>query len=240
MIELTGFDTAEVDFVLDAQAEANAPDCNVDDEVPPIPDSGDAVTQPGDLWLLGPHRLLCADATIAESYERLLDGDRAALIFADSPYNVPIEGPVSRLGKARHREFAMASGEMTSDQFSGFLETAFTHMATHSADGAIHFICMDWRHMGETLAAEKTGRRTRLLELDPLYCDTIVRRWQAFTVKRARHADGGLSFEEMEEQRSVEANPTIADPDDDLLAHVEGKHRRDGAAAGQEVVSRNQ
>jgi hypothetical protein len=74
-IELTGFDTAEVDFVLDAQAEADAPDQNIDDGVPPIPDSGDAVTRPGDLWKLGPHRLLCADATQANSYQRLL-GDR--------------------------------------------------------------------------------------------------------------------------------------------------------------------
>ena len=75
------------------------------------------------------------------------------MIFTDPPYNVPVEGHVSGLGKVRHREFAMASGEMTSDQFRRFLEAVFAHMAAHSTDGAIHFICMDWRHMGEILAA---------------------------------------------------------------------------------------
>ena len=99
------------------------------------------------------HRLLCGDATIAGSYERLLGDDRAALNFTDPPYNVPIEGHESGLGKVRLREFAMASGELTPDQFSGFLETVFAHMAANSADGSIHFICMDWRHIAETLAA---------------------------------------------------------------------------------------
>jgi hypothetical protein len=152
-IELAGFDTAEIDLVLDSRAEANAPDCNNDDEVPPIPESGNAVTRPGDRWELGRHRLLCADATIASSYEKLLGDDRASMIFTDPPYNVPIEGHVSGLGRVRHREFAMASGEMNAEQFRDFLETVFAHMAAHSRDGAIHFICMDWRHMVETLAA---------------------------------------------------------------------------------------
>ena len=223
----------------------------------------------------------------------------------------------------------MASGEMTPDQFRDFLETVFANMASSSANGAIHFICMDWRHMGETLAAgkavyselknlcvwaksnggmgtfyrsrhelifafktgtaqhinnfelgqtgryrtnvwdyagvngfgrgrddalamhptvkpvalvadaikdcsrrrqivldpfagsgttliaaEKTGRRAYVLELDPLYCDTVIRRWQALTGKRARHADTRLGFEEMEERRSAEAGRTAAEPHD--------------------------
>ena len=231
----------------------------------------------------------------------------------------------------------MASGEMTSIQFRGFLKTVFAHMAAHSVDGSIHFICMDWRHMGETvaageavygelknlcvwaksnggmgtfyrsrhelifafkngtaphintfelgqtgryrtnvweyagvnsfgrgrddflamhptvkpvalvadaikdcsrrrqivldpfagsgttlIAAEKTGRRARVMELDPLYCDTIIRRWQILTGKRAQHADMGLSFEEMEEQRPAEASP-MADADDDFLADLYGR-----------------
>jgi 16S rRNA G966 N2-methylase RsmD len=314
-IELAGFETVEADLVLDAHAEANAPDRDIDDDVPPNPESGIAVTRPGDYWELGRHRLLCADATIAGSYDRLLGDDIASMIFTDPPYNVPVDGHVSGLGKVRHREFAMASGEMTPDQFGGFLETVFAHMATHSADGAIHFICMDWRHMGETLAAgnavyselknlcvwaksnggmgtfyrsrhelvfafkngtaphinnfelgqtgryrtnvwdyagvnsfgpdrddslamhptvkpvalvadaikdcsrrrqivldpfagsgttiiaaEKTGRRARVLELDPLYCDTIIRRWQDYTGKRALNIEKGLSFENLEER----------------------------------------
>ena len=152
-IELTGFDIAEVDLLLDGEAEAKAPDRNIEDEIPPVPASGAAITRPGDLWRLGQHRLFCGDATAAASYARLLDGAKAALIFTDPPYNVPIGGHVSGLGKVQHREFAMASGEMTSDEFRSFLESVFGHMAAHSADGSIHYICMDWRHLGETLAA---------------------------------------------------------------------------------------
>ena len=93
-IELAGFDTAEADSILDAHAEANAPDRSSDDDIPPISDLGEAVTRPGDLWQLGPHCLLCADATIASSYDKLLGDDRAGLIFTDPPYNVPIDGHV--------------------------------------------------------------------------------------------------------------------------------------------------
>lgn len=75
------------------------------------------------------------------------------MVFTDPPYNVPIGGHVSGLGKIRHREFAMASGEMTQGEFTGFLETAFRNLVDHSLDGSIHFVCMDWRHMGEMLEA---------------------------------------------------------------------------------------
>jgi DNA modification methylase len=75
------------------------------------------------------------------------------MVFTDPPYNVPIDGHVSGLGRIQHREFAMASGEMTEDAFTKFLGTAFQHLANNSSDGAIHFVCMDWRHMLETLNA---------------------------------------------------------------------------------------
>jgi DNA modification methylase len=253
----------------------------------------------------------------------LLKGSVAALIFTDPPYNVQIDGHVSGLGKAQHREFAMTSGEMSPDEFRKFLENVFRHMATNSADGSIHYICMDWRHMAEIIAAgesvytelknlcvwvknnggmgtfyrsrhelvfvfkngtaphinnfelgqtgryrtnvweyqgvnsfgaerdealamhptvkpvelvadaikdcslrnqivldpfggsgttliaaEKTGRRGYLMELDPLYCDTIIRRWQAFTGQSALHDGSRGSFDEMEEFRNAEATET--------------------------------
>jgi hypothetical protein len=75
------------------------------------------------------------------------------MVFTDPPYNVPVHGHVCGKGSVRHREFAMASGEMSEAEFTGFLETAFARLATHSADGSIHFVCMDWRHMGEILAS---------------------------------------------------------------------------------------
>ena len=82
-----------------------------------------------------------------------MDGENAQMVFTDPPYNVAIEGNVSGLGKVRHREFAMASGEMTREEFVAFLSTAFANLMTHSCDGSIHLVCMDWRHMGEMLEA---------------------------------------------------------------------------------------
>ncbi len=80
-------------------------------------------------------------------------GETAALLFTDPPYNVPIDGHVCGLGAFRHREFAMASGEMTPEQFTGFLTCALGNAASVCRDGAIAFVCMDWRHMRELLAA---------------------------------------------------------------------------------------
>src|SRR5580692_12863247 len=75
------------------------------------------------------------------------------MVFTDPPYNVAIDGNVSGLGKVRHREFAMASGEMTRAEFTAFLSSAFANLVAYSLDGSIHFVCMDWRHVGEMLEA---------------------------------------------------------------------------------------
>jgi len=75
------------------------------------------------------------------------------MIFTDPPYNVPIDGHVSGLGRHQHREFAMASGEMSPDAFTAFLSSSFAHLVAHSKDGAIHYVCMDWRHIRELMAA---------------------------------------------------------------------------------------
>lgn len=144
-VDLTGFDPGEVDIILDATDEAA-----VEDAVP-LPSA--RVSRPGDLWVLGPHRLFCGSALEAESYARLMAGEPAAMAFTDPPYNVKIAGNVSGLGRTQHREFAMASGEMSQDAFTAFLRTSFGLMVEHAADGAIHFVCMDWRHQGEVLAA---------------------------------------------------------------------------------------
>ena len=132
-IELTGFDMAEIDLLLDGDAEAKAPDRNIEDEVPPVPTSGAAVTRPGDLWRIGQHRLFCGDATADASYTRLLGGAKASLIFTNPPFNLKIRGHVSGLGKAQHREFAMASGEMTSDEFRGQCQTNLNRPAQSHA-----------------------------------------------------------------------------------------------------------
>lgn len=149
-VELTGFGTAEVDLILeeaeDAKREASGPE---DD----IPDPGPAVSRPGDLWILGAHRLLCGDAREAGSYDRVLDGATAQFVFTDPPYNVRIPGHVSGHGQIRHQDFAMGCGEMSEEEFTQFLATVFGHLASHTTEGSIHQICIDWRHLREMLAA---------------------------------------------------------------------------------------
>jgi DNA modification methylase len=305
-VTLTGFATAEIDGLLMAGSD-DGPDAR--DELPEA-ETGFRVCEPGDLWILGKHRVLCADATRPESWKELMGGELAQMVFTDPPYNVPIGGHVSGLGANKHREFAMASGEMTEDQFTAFLKDVLGNLADHSSDGSIHYVCMDWAHLWELLsagraayddlknicvwaktnggmgslyrsqhemvavykkgraphvnnvelgrhgryrtnvwtyagmntfgaerdealamhptvkpvklvedaildcsdrgaivtdaflgsgttliAAENTGRRCFGLELDPLYVDLIIRRWQAMTGEEAVHAKSGLGFE---------------------------------------------
>ena len=314
-VELTGFSLAEIDFVLDEAGEADPDGSDAPEDAVPVV-SGEPVTRMGDLWLLGRHRLACGDTRDASAMDRLLDGGRADLVFTDPPYNVAIDGNVCGLGSVKHREFAFASGEMSKSQFTTFLTETLGNMARVMRDGAIAFVCMDWRHMGELLAAgeasftelknlvvwnksnggmgafyrskhelvfvfkqgtsehtnsfglgdtgryrtnvwdyagissisanrseelamhptvkpvaliadairdcskrgemvldgfggsgstliaaEKTGRCARLIEYDPLYCDTIVRRWEQYSGKRVTLDGSRATFEEVADER---------------------------------------
>lgn len=315
-VELTWFSLAEIDFVLDEAGEADpdAPDA-AEDAVPDV--TGPAVSRMGDIWLLGRHKLICGDARSADDYASLLGNEHVDMVFTDPPYNVAIDGNVCGLGSVKHREFAFASGEMSEIQFTQFLEQSLSAMASVMRDGAIAFVCMDWRHMGELLtagksafnelknlvvwnktnggmgafyrskhelifvfkqgtaphtnsfglgetgryrtnvwdyagissisasrgdelamhptvkpvamiadairdcskrgeiildgfggsgstlmAAEKTGRCARLIEYDPLYCDTIVRRWQCYTGKLAILSSSKQRFDEVDDVRN--------------------------------------
>jgi DNA modification methylase len=317
-VELTGFSTADIDIVLDAAAEAQDGPPGPEDEVPDVPAAAATVSRPGDLWALGAHRLLCGNALDPAAYQALMAGELAEMVFTDPPYNVPIDGHVSGHGRIRHHDFAMASGEMSEDEFTAFLRAVFERLAGVSRDGAIHFMCMDWRHLGEMLAAgravcselknlvvwnktnagmgsfyrskhelvfvwkigtaphvntfelgqhgryrtnvwdyagvntmragrleelamhptvkpvamvadaikdcsrrkgiildpfmgsgttliaaERTGRRGRGIELDPAYVEVAVRRWQSYTGKAATLVATGQSFEDVAEQRGV-------------------------------------
>jgi DNA modification methylase len=148
---VTGFELPEIDILigeLSFAANDNDPaDAAVDVAV------GPAISRPGDVWQIGNHRLICGDSTRPEAYQQLLGDDRAQMVFTDPPYNVPISGHVGGLGAIQHREFAMASGEMSQAEFTAFLQSVFGHLAMFSVDGAIHFQCMDWRHVPEILAA---------------------------------------------------------------------------------------
>jgi DNA modification methylase len=303
----TGFEIPEIEMIFDASDPpiSNTEDDKIVDLVP-----GHPSTKPNDLWALGEHRLLCGDARRRESFISLLSEERAQLIFTDPPYNVRVSGHVSGKGSVKHREFLQASGEKTSAQFGKFLEDSFNLLAEHSIDGAIHFVCSDWRHLDEMLGAgrrvyqelknlvvwyktnsgmgsfyrsqhelifvwkngrakhfnnielgkhgrhrsnvwtyagatafgssrleelamhptvkpvalvadairdcsrrgdlvldsfagsgttliacERTHRMARLIELDPIYCDQIIRRWQTLTGGKAVHAITGIPFD---------------------------------------------
>ena len=149
-LTITGFETAEIDILIGGLDGAVADEA---DEVPDIDRKAPAVTRLGDVWKIGIHRLVCGNSLDPDTYTALLGDDRAQLIFTDPPYNVPIEGHVSGKGHVKHREFAMASGEMTPEAFTGFLRDAFANLAKFSVDGSIHFVCMDWRHIGEVMQA---------------------------------------------------------------------------------------
>jgi DNA modification methylase len=317
-LEATGFEMGEIDVMIEGLSPAQEGAQDPADALPEEPNKVQ-VSRPGDLWQLGKHRVLCADAIQASNYVQLMAGQRAEAGFTDPPYNVPVDGHATGLGKTRHSEFPMASGEMTDAQFTDFLTNAISCAATNCVDGAIIDICMDWRHISELLvasgranlelknlcvwvkdnagmgsfyrsqhelvfvfrngkgphrnnvqlgqfgryrtnvwnypgansfsrtteegnllalhptvkpvamvadaimdctqrggivldgflgsgttliAAERTGRVCYGLELDPVYVDTIVRRWQAFTGKHAIHLFSGRSFNQIEEENS--------------------------------------
>src|SRR5450631_111535 len=145
-VTVTGFETAEIDLLINDLNEDTADDA---DEVPEIDRSVPPVSRLGDLWRIRDNFLFCGDALNKNSYVNLLGAQKAQMVFTDPPYNVAIAGNVSGLGKVKHREFAMASGEMSDHEFTKCLETAFMYLADFSTNGSIHFICMDWRHISE-------------------------------------------------------------------------------------------
>lgn len=151
-LEATGFTMGEIDLRIEGLTQADKPDPA--DEVPDVTDQV-AVSQAGDLWRLERHRLFCGSTLERASFAALMDGARADLVFSDPPYNVPIDGHASGLGAIHHREFAMASGEMSQGQYTLFLTVALKNVAQHSADGSVHYVCMDWRHQLELLTAAK-------------------------------------------------------------------------------------
>jgi DNA modification methylase len=314
-IEATGFAEIEIELRIEGLDDLVEPD---DDPV--WVGSGAPVTQLGDLWQLGPHRLLCANALDEANWIQLMGDDRAAIVVTDPPFNVPIDGHVSGLGKYKHRDFAMAVGEMSTVEFTAFLQAAMTLAHRWSMPGSVHYWAMDWRHVleisnagksvyerflnmgvwvknqpgmgsflrsqhelffifakggastrnnvqlgrfgrsrsniwnyasaaslartaeegnplamhptvkplalicdmlldasgkgdvvidpfagsGTTLiAAEKLGRVARCLELDPSYCDTVVRRWQRWTGTCAVRVADGMSFAALETENAA-------------------------------------
>jgi DNA modification methylase len=152
-IQVTGFSAAEIDGLIASVGAESSLDA-ADDALPPI-DADKAISKVGDLWLLAGHRIYCGDSTKSESFETLLKGEKAEMVFTDPPYNVRIGGHVSGLGKVKHREFEMATGEMSSSEFTQFLRATIQCLVRHTTSGSVHFICMDWRHMKELIEASE-------------------------------------------------------------------------------------
>ena len=150
-LTVTGFSIPEIDGLI-ANHKPEKPG-NPNDDLLPDPAQVRRRCKRGDIYHLGPHRLICGDARDRATVAALMDGQLARMVFTDPPYNVPIQGNVGGLGKVKHGEFAMASGEMTRAEFVEFLKASCANLAAFSHDGSIHFICMDWRHMGEVLEA---------------------------------------------------------------------------------------
>ena len=160
--ELTGFSLGEIDGILSDASEKDAAEPGPENSLPTT--NAAAVSRRGDLWHLGPHRLTCGDARDEADYRRVLAGRPADLVLTDPPYNVRIDGHVSGLGKVQHSEFAMASGEMSEEQFTAFLTKCIGLAKDHCGDGAILFVFMDWRHLFElTVAGRNNGLKLKNL-----------------------------------------------------------------------------
>lgn len=149
-MEVTGFELAEIDLALSLASDDQ--DQN-DADIMPVMVRGKPITQIGDVWILGQHRLLCGDARQKSNIDQLVGADQIDMVFTDPPYNVEIDGNVCGKGQVKHKEFAFASGEMSTDEFTQFLRQTLSNAASVCKDGAIAFICMDWRHMRELMDA---------------------------------------------------------------------------------------
>lgn len=149
-LDLTGFDFSELEKYLRNEnvKEDDFEETETDENLV-------LVTKPGDLWILGEHHLLCGDSTKIEDVQKLMDGKIADMVFTDPPYNVKV-GSISGLGKNHHSEFAMASGEMSDQEFIDFLSVVFKNLVSVSKDGSIHYICMDWKHIYEIISAGRS------------------------------------------------------------------------------------
>lgn len=150
-LQLTGFDNAEIDTILTDKPEEKKPD----EELNALPfiKQSEIVTRQGDIWKLGKHKIICGDSLKEETFSKLFIKKIADMVFTDPPYNVKIDGHVCGKGSNKHKEFAMASGEMSHTEFTNFLTKSFTLLKKFSKGGSLHFVCMDWRHIDEIIDA---------------------------------------------------------------------------------------
>jgi DNA modification methylase len=148
-LSTTAFEPHEIDSILADLGESTT--LSAGDSIPDPQDT--VVARKGDVFVLDQHRITAGDARDGNAFQRLMMSETATMVFVDPPYNVRIQGHVGGRGRIKHREFEYASGEMTSQQFTRFLQDSLTQCARHTIDGGITYVCMDWRHISELLAA---------------------------------------------------------------------------------------
>lgn len=151
-LDVIGFELSEIDLFIENLSPATK---GGTDSADAIPDSRakPQVTQSGYCWVLNRHRVYCGDARIDSAYSTLMQGLNAEMVFTEPPYDDTTDGYVVEFEKSRQSESAAASGEISSPGFIGFFTNVATHLRRHSVDRALHYICMDWRHSAELLAA---------------------------------------------------------------------------------------
>lgn len=148
-VTITGFEIAEIDQIIE---QANLP-IGEEEESPDVVSEAPAITESGDMWFLGKHKVICSNSLHDSTFRTLMGKARASVVFVDPPYNVKIDGHATGNGKTHHREFLMASGTMTEAEYVTFLNDALDLLSRYSMNNSIHYVCEDWRHMGELLSA---------------------------------------------------------------------------------------
>ena len=153
----TGFTTLEIDNLFADKPEKATDTKKADEKINAVPYVSDdeIITQPGDIWQIGPHRVICGDSRQEETYVHLMNGAMADMVFTDPPYNVSAHS-IGNSGKQKHADFAMAAGEMSNDEFTDFLTSVMERCIEHSSEHALGYYWMDWRHSWEILSAGRT------------------------------------------------------------------------------------
>jgi DNA methylase/ParB-like nuclease domain len=154
-LEVTGFEIKEVDCFIENLTSATERVAKAADVIPDL-HGRPLVTRAGDCWNLGRHRVYCGDARSDSAYTTLMQGRRAEMVFAGPPCQDPINACLTRFGAVHHTEFAMVSDPRNASQFAESLRTSLTNLANNSVDGALNFICVDWRHSPELLTAAQS------------------------------------------------------------------------------------
>lgn len=140
-LEVTGFEMSAIDMIVEGPAPDHRPKRDPADEIPDAR-TRPQVTRTGDLWIVGRHRVYCGDALNDSAYSVLMERPKAKMVFADPPYNDPIDG---------------APCEISESGLADFLRNSLAQLARNSVAGALHFICMDWRYSADLITAARSA-----------------------------------------------------------------------------------